>query len=233
MSEDYYEILGVDEDATREEIRSAYRRRAKECHPDRAEVGSEPFRRVHQAYEVLSDPARRRVYDREQEGSERSVPVRRGPPVEPMRSPRSPVEPLTPRPSTYGPQPSFFDEFLTSPFGGVLDELWGGFGNGTTFSSAPRELEMETHLSSAQARAGGTFRVQIAAPAICPACYGEGWVGPYRCRRCEGTGAAVVQRPLTISYPAGIKDGDVGRMSLGGIGLPGSDLVVHFHVRPR
>jgi DnaJ-class molecular chaperone len=94
-------------------------------------------------------------------------------------------------------------------------------------------MELELHLSPAQASAGGTFRVQVTAPTVCPTCYGEGWVGPYRCRRCDGTGAALADRPLTVSYPAGIRDGDTGRMSLGGVGLPGSDLVVHFSVRPR
>lgn len=232
MSDDYYEILGVDEDATRDEIRSAYRRRAKECHPDCAEGGSESFRRVHEAYEVLSDPARRRVYDREQGEGGFTVPVGRGPHAAPRRPVRSPVEPLTPRPRVYGRQPSFFDDVFASPFDSVLDDLWEGFGAGVTIPVPPRELEIEMHLSTTQAGGGGTFRVQIAARGACPACYGEGWAGPYRCRYCDGTGATVVERPLTVSYPAGIKDGDVGRMSLGGIGLPGSDLVVHFHVRP-
>lgn len=230
MVEDYYEILGVDEDATREEIRSAYRRLAKECHPDCAEVGSEPFRRVHQAYEVLSDPARRRVYDREQAGSRFTVPVRRATRATPVRSNPSPVEPLGARPySNYGRRPSLLDRFFSDPFDSVLDGLWGGFG--TSIPAAPPKVEMEMHLSSAQASAGGTFRVQIIAPAICPTCYGGGWTGPYRCRRCDGTGAAMVERPLTVSYPAGIRDGDTGRMSLGGVGLPASDLVVHFRVR--
>jgi molecular chaperone DnaJ len=232
VSDDYYEILGVDEDATREEIRSAYRRRAKECHPDCAEVGNEPFRQVHQAYQVLSDPARRRAYDRDQAESGFNVPVRRGTHAQPMRPARSPVEPLGPHPRTYGRQPSFVDRFFASPFDRIVDEFWGGFGAGATIPPAPPELEMEVHLSPAQASRGGTFRVQIAMQAVCPACYGEGWVGPYRCRHCEGTGVAVVERPLTVSYPAGMSDGDVGRMALGGIGLPSTDLVVRFHVSP-
>jgi len=233
VSKDYYEILGVDEDATREEIRSAYRRRAKECHPDCAEVGSEPFRTVHEAYQVLSDPTRRRSYDREQGGGAFSVPVRRATRAEAGRPRRPPVEPLTPDRRTYSAQPSFFNDFFASPLDSVLDELWGGFGAGSRIPAPPRELEMEVHLTPTQASEGGTFRAQVAARAVCPTCYGEGWEGPYRCRQCDGTGATVVERPLAVAYPPGIADGDIGRMPLGGIGLPGSELVAHFRVRAR
>jgi len=105
--------------------------------------------------------------------------------------------------------------------------------------AAPLLFLLDTHipgkvyLSPAQASEGGTFRVQVAARVVCPTCYGEGWVGPYRCRQCDATGTTVVECPLTVSYPAGIASGDVGRVSLGGVGLPGSDLVVHFRARPR
>jgi molecular chaperone DnaJ len=233
VSKDYYAILGVDEHATQEEIRSAYRRRAKECHPDCADTGSEPFRAVHEAYKVLSDPTRRRAYDREHAGNLFSLPVRRRAQVEQMRPRRPPVEPLVTHQPVSGRQPSFFDDFFASPFDSVFDELWGGLGAWGGVPSSPRELAVEVHLSPAQASEAGTFRVQVAARVVCPTCYGEGWVGPYRCRQCDATGATVVERPLTVSYPAGIANGDVGRMSLGGVGLPGSDLVVHFRVRIR
>jgi DnaJ-class molecular chaperone len=232
VSEDYYEILGVDEDATGDEIRSAYRRRAKECHPDCVEGGSEPFRRVHQAYEVLSDPARRRVYDRGQDDGP-TVSVRRGAHASSTRSGRSPVEPLVPRRATYARRSGFLDDFFASPFDRVLNDLWGGFGSGFSPPPVPRELEMDLHLSPLQASSGGTFRVEVSRPGLCPTCYGEGWTGPYRCPRCEGTGVSAVGRPLSVSYPPGIADGDTGRMSLDSVGLPESDLVVHFHVHPR
>ena len=66
MSTDYYETLGVSRDASHSEIKSAFRRLARELHPD---VSAEPeadrrFRAVAEAYEVLSDPERRRAYDR-------------------------------------------------------------------------------------------------------------------------------------------------------------------------
>ena len=65
MSEDYYDILGIDEDADSESIRKAYRREAKLSHPDASgcQNSAERFRKVEEAYETLGDAGRRRDYD--------------------------------------------------------------------------------------------------------------------------------------------------------------------------
>ena len=63
MTENYYTILGVDSNANPDQIKSAYRKKAKKLHPDRYGQNSGPFRAVQKAYDVLSDPERRRAYD--------------------------------------------------------------------------------------------------------------------------------------------------------------------------
>lgn len=62
---DYYKVLGLTSDAEEKEIRAAYRKKAKKYHPDAGEGSSaEAFREIQDAYELLSDPGKRREYDR-------------------------------------------------------------------------------------------------------------------------------------------------------------------------
>ena len=63
MSENYYSVLGVGQNATPEQIRTAYRDKAKRLHPDRAGGRCEAFQAVQEAYEVLNDPKKRSAYD--------------------------------------------------------------------------------------------------------------------------------------------------------------------------
>ena len=128
----YYVVLGIAEDADSDTIRSAFRALARRYHPD-AGVGSSPveFRRALEAYETLSDPDRRRIYDRELRGSRVRTTIITGP-----IGSRSVVEPLfTSRARSFGfPNPRVtltrsmsFDELFDQVFRAVDDEwfwLW-------------------------------------------------------------------------------------------------------------
>ncbi|GAB4231403.1 MAG: hypothetical protein Kow00109_03550 [Acidobacteriota bacterium] len=83
---DYYRILGVSQDASREEIQRAFRRLAREHHPDAGgEASGEQFRRIREAYEVLSDPQRRAAYDAER-GQGVRIRIQRSPQRPPQTS---------------------------------------------------------------------------------------------------------------------------------------------------
>lgn len=112
MSTNYYLVLGVGRDATLDEIKEAYRRRAKQCHPDRRGGSHAGFLGLQEAYAVLSDPIERQTHDlamnRKQDESQRFYRIRPGPA-------RHPVEPLVPE-AGWAPKTCRGPEPLTGPF---------------------------------------------------------------------------------------------------------------------
>ena len=122
MAKSYFAILGISPSATVNEIRSAYRRLAKEFHPDHYEGGSRRFRDIQEAYSVLGNSGRRREYEQ----SIRKVSLRT--PIRPAAY--SEPEPLIPedRPVDIGkvsPVRSF--QSFTPSFDEIFDWLWRNF----------------------------------------------------------------------------------------------------------
>ena len=233
MAKNYYVILGVSSDASQDEIKSAYRREAKRCHPDRSGEGSEPFLDIREAYEVLGDPARRRDYDREMAGDEKgSRSGRRGVGPEPLRRGRYRAEPLVPERRPRGSQEAFVESPLTS----LLAELFGGWWDdvdaaaGRNAGRRPEEIHVEVTLSQKAARRGGRIRVRVPALSRCPACRGRGGDGFFACAYCSGRGAVPDERPVDVALPGGLVDGFTGRVSLGRAGMGDLTLVLHVRV---
>ena len=125
MAKNYYLILGITEDASREDIRTAFRRRALELHPDRSGMERGPFQEVQEAYSVLGDPERRRRYDQERPRLAAKRP-RWGPKPEPLVPERRPAEPFRPTEPARGfREVSLAESFET--FRPSFDELFERF----------------------------------------------------------------------------------------------------------
>src|SRR5271166_700265 len=219
MRKNYYLILRLAPDATMDQIRSAFRRRALELHPDLSGAESDQFIELQEAYDVLSDPIRR-------------MPAR---PAETLIARRHRGEPLT----TAQPAPGFEEKSLFrsfETFSPSLDELferlWSNF-NLLTRPKAERleSLNVEVPLSPRQSFAGGAVRILVPARLICPACGGHGSVGPYECSHCEGHGAVTGEYPVTVGYPAGLQQDYVVRLPLDRFGIQNFYLTVRFRQR--
>jgi molecular chaperone DnaJ len=231
MKKDYYLVLHLTPEATVGEIRSAYRRRALELHPDQSGYDSGPFLDLQEAYNVLSDPIRRSLYDRKTE----TIPVRHADPS-PQRTTRAgrgySAEPLTAvQPAGRFQDVELFRSFETfSPsFDEIFERLWSNF----DLLTRPKEerlesLAVDVPLSPEEAFVGGAVRIMVPARAICPGCQGRGSVGPYECWRCEGHGALTGEYPVMVSYPAGLQDDYTVRLSLDRLGIENFYLIVRF-----
>ena len=228
MQKNYYLILGITSDANLDEIKAAFRRRALELHPDQSGLESGPFLEVQEAYGVLSDPGRRRDYDRRGEAIARHRPW--GPSAEPLVRKRTPAEPFAARrfrdvslaESFFSHRPSF-DE--------LFERLWSNFDSVSRPKAEHLEsLTVEVVVSPEDAARGGTVRVGIPARATCPACGGHGAIGFYECWRCEGRGALTAEYPVEVAHPPGIPDGYAMRLPLSRFGIENFYLIVLFRV---
>lgn len=251
---DFYELLGVTPNATDDEIKRAYRRLARELHPDanpNDPEAEERFKEVSAAYEVLRDPERRRRYDTfGDDGRGRGG----------------------------GPGPGPGDAF---GFGDIFDAFFsGGFGGAGGRPGPPRGQDAETTitLDLAEAAFGVTTTVDVELPGpcghcdgngtepgtepeTCPECGGSGEVRQVRrsilgqlvtaapCLRCEGTGKVIgtpctechgdgrvrTRREIEVEVPAGIDDGQRLRLPGRGPAAPrggvAGDLYVLVRVR--
>src|SRR5919198_817085 len=250
---DYYELLGVTRDASADDIKRAFRRLARELHPDVSEApdAEHRFREVVEAYEVLSNSERRQLYDRFGHAGLRSG----------------------------GFQPSAFDlgslSDLFSAFFG--DDLFGVGGRmarargadiaarveidlAEVATGTKREVpfgvavpcdrcggngaEPDTPISTCQT-CGGNGRVRQVSRSVfgefvrtgtCPTCGGSGRVIEQPCEQSRGSGRVIEERTLEVEIPAGIHDGQrirlTGEGHAGAAGGRAGDVYVEVHVRP-
>ncbi len=241
---DYYKILGVGKNASDEEIKKAYRKLARQYHPDANQgdkKAEERFKAISQAHDVLSDPDKRKAYDRG-------------------------TGPFGNFASGAGFDPSAFSggfgDILSNLFGGAAGTA-GGRGQGGVRGARPRpqrgrDLETEVSLSFDQAVNGAQVPLAVptsqpcptchgsgakpgTTPRVCPVCggrgveaqsqgifsmsqpcsncHGSGTVIDDPCPTCHGSGAQRSIRRMRVNIPAGVRDGS--RIRLAGKGEPG------------
>jgi molecular chaperone DnaJ len=251
FEKDYYKVLGVADSATEKEITRAYRKLAKQYHPDANPGAEERFKEISAAYDVLGDTAKRKEYD----------DVRR---LGPVGNPFA------------GAGQGFTSSFRVDDLNDLLGGIFGGRGGRTRSPAGPRrgdDLETELHLSFLDAVHGITTTVNITSdvacstcggtgaapgtsPVICPACGGRGvqddnqglfsFSQPCRecggtgmkvetpCRTCRGRGIERRPRQVKVRIPAGVEDGQririKARGGAGANGGPPGDLYVTVRV---
>lgn len=254
MSDDYYKILGVSKSASAADIKKAYREKAKAHHPDKGGDEKE-FKRVQEAYEVLSDSQKRSQYDQFGKAGMGGA-------------------------NGFGGDQGFGGGFSASDFGGFEDIFSSFFGGGgrtsRTKSNKGGDLEVEVELEFDEAvkgtqksfsarnfetcekcegkggsgskkcgQCGGSGSVtqqfqtpfgSVAQRTACPACKGEGTTFENMCSHCQGEGRVEKKHTIEINIPAGIEDGSTLRFTskgeAGRRGGPRGDLYVHVRINP-
>jgi molecular chaperone DnaJ len=254
---DYYELLGVPRNASQDEVKRAFRRLARELHPDtNPDPGAEArFKAMAQAYEVLSDPEKRSRYDRfgaAGVGASAGDPFgfggggindifeaffggsspfsggQRGPSGPPRGPDLELVVDLDLEQAVFGVK---HPVDVRAP---VVCETCTG--SGAAAGSEPvtcTECNGAGHVQ----RVRQSFLGQMVSTSVCPRCAGLGQVVPEPCPDCRGEGRRTEARTYTIDIPAGVDTGSTLRLSgRGGAGPRGGangDLYVHVRVQPH
>jgi molecular chaperone DnaJ len=243
---DYYEVLGVRRGASAEEIKKAYRRKAKELHPDRNADNPRAeaeFKEVNEAYDVLKDEQKRAAYDRFGHAAFEGGMGGGG---------------------GGGPRTGFQQGDFASAFSDVFEDLFGDFmggrggGGGRSRAQRGSDLRYNLRVSLEEAWSGAQKTIHVptlvvcdacngtgaeggAEPVVCPTCSGMGKVRAQQgfftvertcptcggtgqivrnpCKVCKGTGRVERERALSVNIPAGVETGT--RIRLAGEGEAG------------
>src|SRR3989338_1369936 len=265
MSKDYYNILGVNKGASKEEIKKAFYKMAHKYHPDKKEGNESKFKEENEAYQVLSDDSKRSKYDQFGAGFENMGG------------------------GGYGGQQGGFGGFEGFDFSGGntdfdfgnLNDIFSDFftGGGRAQARRGRDISTEIQISFSDAVFGTTRKIlitktsacltckgsgaregskmetckhcngqgkiheakrsflgTISSTKICEACLGAGEVPKELCEKCKGKGVLRREEEISIVVPAGIRDGEMIRMTGMGEAISrgtAGDLYIKINVAPH
>lgn len=236
MDKDYYEILGVSESDTPENIKLAYRKLARKWHPDVAGNSNNvlrKFKEINEAYEVLSDKVKKEEYDRARRFYNYA---KNG--AENVRQKDNTTNPNTQEKQQNN---SFSDEYFKN-FTKNIDEWFYGKNkkkdDSQKTSAAPQRGEnvyTEVEISVMEAITGVEKVINMLQTSPCPKCGGRKFVNGSLCMFCNGKGEKTQHKKFTVKIPAGIKNGAKIRLSKEGCsGINGGengDLYITVRVR--
>ena len=235
LAADYYALLGVGPNASGDEIKRAYRRMARELHPDSTggdSAAEARFKEVNAAYEVLSDPEKRKKYDRygdrwemadQIEEAQRQARARGGP-----RGGQYYTFDFGDGPGSGGRSETF--EFSDVPgMGNLFDLFRGGGGASRRTRQQPRATEAPVEISLEEAFTGTARVFEINSQERCPTCGGSGEVAGAVCHTCQGQGTVMKPHRIEAKIPPGIADGARVRIRGDSIG----DVYLRVKVRPH
>ena len=236
---DYYQTLGVSRTASEKEIKSAYRRLARQYHPDinKDPKATERFKVINEAYEVLSDPKKRGKYDQlgaDWERIEREQEYAR----------QYQSQPGAQASGGFGEFSDFFNTFFSGESG-----RFAGFdtsGRRTATRERGEDIEHPIEVSLEEAARGGERTIQTEVPEPCPTCGGSGFTAERRqvggrtvmetvtCPTCGGQGVRATRRQIRVTIPAGVIEGS--RIRVKGEGQRAAehgDLYLRVHLLPH
>jgi len=259
---DYYETLGVQRNASEQDLKNAFRKLAKEHHPDRNpddKDAEQKFKELNEAYEVLKDPQKRAAYDRFGHAAFDGAMGGRGPGG-----------------AGFGPD-------FASSMSDIFDDLFGEFMGGRRGGQQRRsgrergsDLRYNMEITLDDAYAGKTAQIRVPTSVTCetcsgtgakagtkpvtcatcggagkvrasqgfftiertcPTCLGRGETIADPCSACNGAGRVVKERTLSVNIPAGVEDGTRIRLSSEGEaglrGGPPGDLYIFLSIKPH
>jgi molecular chaperone DnaJ len=233
-AKDYYNILGVSRTANDKEIKSAYRKLARQHHPDvnpGNKGAEERFKEINQAFEILSDTEKRKKYDQYGQNWQYGEQM-----AEAARQQQSAQGNFR-----YNQEPGqgfrFEEEDLESVFGDLLGGRTSPFGRRTTRTHRGQDIESEIEVSLEEAFNGTIRNISLRSEGPCSTCKGTGRIQNLPCSICRGAGVVSQLKRLEVKIPPGVDNGS--RVRIAGKGEPGAgggsagDLYLVISVQPN